>query len=195
MGNYNSRSGRGGDRYGGRGGGGRGGRDFGRGGSRGGGFGGRDSGRREMFKAVCDECGNECEVPFRPSGDKPVYCSDCFEKRQGSDGGSRKIFDGPHFQDEKRSTGGTDDRYKEQLNAINAKLDKIIRTLEPNVRVKLVSETPETDEIKEETEIAVEKEEKAAKVEKKAKKPAKKKAVAKKKSTTKKKVKKTEEKV
>lgn len=34
--------------------------------------------RREMFKAVCAECGKPCEVPFRPSGDRPVYCRDCF---------------------------------------------------------------------------------------------------------------------
>jgi CxxC-x17-CxxC domain-containing protein len=44
-------------------------------------FGGRDSGRSSMHKAICDECGKECEVPFRPTGDKPVYCSECFEKR------------------------------------------------------------------------------------------------------------------
>lgn len=34
--------------------------------------------RREMFKAICAECGKPCEVPFRPSGDRPVYCKDCF---------------------------------------------------------------------------------------------------------------------
>ena len=33
---------------------------------------------REMFKAVCAECGKETEVPFRPSEDRPVYCLDCF---------------------------------------------------------------------------------------------------------------------
>ena len=38
----------------------------------GGGFRGRDSGYREMHKAVCDECGNSCEVPFKPRGDKPI---------------------------------------------------------------------------------------------------------------------------
>lgn len=30
--------------------------------------------------AVCAECGKDCEVPFIPRGDKPVYCSDCFRK-------------------------------------------------------------------------------------------------------------------
>ncbi len=36
-------------------------------------------GRAEMFRTTCDECGDSCEVPFRPSGDKPVYCSHCFK--------------------------------------------------------------------------------------------------------------------
>ncbi len=35
-------------------------------------------GPREMFAAVCATCGKETTVPFRPSGDKPVYCRDCF---------------------------------------------------------------------------------------------------------------------
>ena len=35
-------------------------------------------GPREMHKAVCATCGAECEVPFEPRGDRPVYCSDCF---------------------------------------------------------------------------------------------------------------------
>lgn len=37
---------------------------------------------REMFTAVCDECGGEAKVPFQPNGDKPVYCSTCYEKRR-----------------------------------------------------------------------------------------------------------------
>ena len=36
--------------------------------------------RRQMFPAVCAECGKETEVPFEPRGDKPVYCSDCYRK-------------------------------------------------------------------------------------------------------------------
>jgi CxxC-x17-CxxC domain-containing protein len=35
---------------------------------------------RQMFPAVCAECGKATEVPFQPRGDKPVYCSDCFRK-------------------------------------------------------------------------------------------------------------------
>ncbi|MBT9163380.1 MAG: hypothetical protein DDT24_00287 [Chloroflexi bacterium] len=35
-------------------------------------------GPREMHKVVCAACGSECEVPFQPRGDRPVYCSACF---------------------------------------------------------------------------------------------------------------------
>ena len=36
--------------------------------------------RREMYPAVCAECGKETEVPFEPRGDKPVLCIDCYRK-------------------------------------------------------------------------------------------------------------------
>lgn len=35
---------------------------------------------REMFAAVCAECGTEAQVPFQPRNDRPVYCSTCFDK-------------------------------------------------------------------------------------------------------------------
>jgi CxxC-x17-CxxC domain-containing protein len=49
-----------------------------------GGFGGgrRSSGPREMFSATCSSCGRTCEVPFQPTGSKPVYCSDCFSSQR-----------------------------------------------------------------------------------------------------------------
>jgi len=33
---------------------------------------------REMHKATCGDCGNECEIPFKPKEDRPVYCKECF---------------------------------------------------------------------------------------------------------------------
>jgi CxxC-x17-CxxC domain-containing protein len=36
--------------------------------------------RRQMFPAVCAECGKETQVPFEPRGDRPVYCSECYQK-------------------------------------------------------------------------------------------------------------------
>jgi CxxC-x17-CxxC domain-containing protein len=48
-----------------------------------GGKGGYGDGRqREMHKAICSECKKECEVPFKPSGDRPIYCKDCYSKRK-----------------------------------------------------------------------------------------------------------------
>ena len=56
----------------------------------GGGYSSGGRGQREMFSATCSSCGKEAQVPFQPSGDKPVYCSDCFEQRRGaSRGGGR----------------------------------------------------------------------------------------------------------
>ncbi|HLY65679.1 MAG TPA: CxxC-x17-CxxC domain-containing protein [Chloroflexota bacterium] len=36
--------------------------------------------RREMHDVICAECGAETQVPFLPRNDRPVYCSDCFDK-------------------------------------------------------------------------------------------------------------------
>ncbi len=41
-----------------------------------------DRGPREMHKAVCADCNSECEVPFKPTEGKPVYCRDCFQKHR-----------------------------------------------------------------------------------------------------------------
>lgn len=75
--------------------------------------GGRNSERSEdrpMFDAVCADCGNNCKVPFRPSSDKPVFCSNCFgdKKNAGGNGGG-----------------------KDQFGELNAKLDKILKLLSP----------------------------------------------------------------
>ncbi len=57
-----------------------------RGSGDGGGYssGGYDRGPREMFSATCSSCGREAQVPFRPTGSKPVYCSDCFSTQRRS---------------------------------------------------------------------------------------------------------------
>jgi CxxC-x17-CxxC domain-containing protein len=81
----NSEGGGGSSSYGGYGAGG--GYSAGGGGGGGGGYGDsgggyRDRGPREMFAATCSSCGREAQVPFRPNGMKPVYCSDCFSNRR-----------------------------------------------------------------------------------------------------------------
>lgn len=37
-------------------------------------------GARQMYDAVCADCGKPCKVPFEPRNDRPVYCSDCFRR-------------------------------------------------------------------------------------------------------------------
>ncbi|HEU5086020.1 MAG TPA: zinc-ribbon domain containing protein [Roseiflexaceae bacterium] len=57
--------------------------------SYGGGRGSYDRGPREMHTTTCASCGREAQVPFVPRGDKPVYCSDCFQQQRASGAGSR----------------------------------------------------------------------------------------------------------
>ena len=45
---------------------------------------GGNRGAREMFSATCSSCGQEAQVPFQPSPEKPVYCSSCFQQRGGA---------------------------------------------------------------------------------------------------------------
>ena len=96
-------------------------------GGRGGGFrprfGNRDSQRPQMHRAICNKCGKGCEVPFRPSGDKPIFCSSCFENKRGSD--SRR-FEGSRNTEQPESP-----QYIEQFAALNSKLDTILKILTP----------------------------------------------------------------
>ena len=98
-----------------------GGRSFGgRDGGRGRSFGGFDRGPVEMHDATCSNCGKQCKVPFRPTGSKPVFCSDCFGKQNG---GSEGNFSS-RGRGESQSAGSSD-----ELKKINAKLDKILTVL------------------------------------------------------------------
>lgn len=120
-----------------------GGRDRGGFGRNRGGFGGRDSGRREMFSAVCSECSKECQIPFKPTSGKPVYCSECFEK-MGGERDSRRPG-----RSNFRPQGENHDQSKIQLDAINVKLDKILAMLQPKADETIKPETtPEIKEIK-----------------------------------------------
>lgn len=121
----NNRGGfRGGGRPGGnRFGGGFGGRD---GGSRGGSFrGGSDRRSFDMHEVTCDKCGKNCKVPFKPTGDKPVYCSDCFRQNEGSSP-SRNNFNSRGSSMQAQSGGAS----SQQMEQINAKLDKILLVLQ-----------------------------------------------------------------
>lgn len=76
---------------------------------------------KQMFSATCDKCARQCEVPFKPTGDKPVYCSDCFEKGGGSIN---------------RNNDKSTNQYKDQFDALNNKLDKILKILSVNVSAR-----------------------------------------------------------
>ena len=41
-------------------------------------------GERELHPITCADCGAEAMVPFKPRGDRPVYCNDCFSRNRDS---------------------------------------------------------------------------------------------------------------
>ncbi len=43
---------------------------------------GSDSRGKNFTRAICADCNKECEIPFRPSGGRPVYCRECFSKHR-----------------------------------------------------------------------------------------------------------------
>ncbi|MBU1085826.1 MAG: CxxC-x17-CxxC domain-containing protein [Candidatus Beckwithbacteria bacterium] len=87
--------------------------------------GGGDRRRAEMHDAICDECGKDCKVPFRPSGDKPIYCSDCFEKQGGRAprGSSRSSSGGAG------ASAQSIEKLNQSIEALNKKLNTIIELL------------------------------------------------------------------
>lgn len=80
---------------------------------------------RQMFDAVCDQCGNSCKVPFQPSGGKPIYCSNCFGEKKGA-GDSRG--NGP--------TRSSQPNYKQDFESLNDKLERILQLLEAQTQPK-----------------------------------------------------------
>ena len=44
---------------------------------------GTDQQGRQLYSVKCADCGEQTEVPFKPSGDRPVYCRDCYMKKKG----------------------------------------------------------------------------------------------------------------
>ena len=37
---------------------------------------------KEMYSVICEGCGIQTQIPFKPKGEKPVYCSSCFAKNK-----------------------------------------------------------------------------------------------------------------
>ena len=91
-------------------------------GSRGGSFGGRDRRELPFCDAVCAKCGKDCKVPFKPTGDKPVYCRSCFNGGD-NDGSSDRRDSGRNMAS--ASQGVT----QEQFKALSNKVDQILEIL------------------------------------------------------------------
>jgi len=144
MGNFNRGGGFGGNRGNG------GGNRFG-GGNRGGGreFRREDRGPVTMTKTTCDECKKPCEVPFRPTAGKPVYCNECFRGQSGAsqDRAPRRDFNdrpqAPRPSFTVGAEGGSD--VKKQLETLNVKLDKLIVSIENLAHAK---PAPKTEVVK-----------------------------------------------
>ena len=136
-----SRGDRGGNRFGGGGskfGGRSGGSKFGGGGFKK--FGGRDGDRPQMHRATCSECSSVCEVPFKPTGDRPVYCNQCFKKGDNTGTFTQKRSEGKGYEDRDfgRNSNGIKSsnaagnshnagaNYDQQFAILNEKLDKIL---------------------------------------------------------------------
>ena len=93
-----------------------------------------------MHKATCSECGRACEVPFRPSNGKPVFCKDCFAgKREQESRGPRPEFGdrGPKrdFNDKfaprsEFKSAPVNDEVKKQLTDIGYKLERLLASMD-----------------------------------------------------------------
>ena len=57
----------------------------------------RDDRPREMYKATCADCGNECEIPFEPKDNRPVYCRECFQDHKPQERGGSSFNRGSRF--------------------------------------------------------------------------------------------------
>jgi len=107
--------------------------------------GGRDSGRfgssdKRMHDAICDECGKSCQVPFKPTSGKPIYCSECFGKTDKGDRGDRGDRGSRRSRDDRGDKGGRDrgfDQSSKQFDIINSKLDKILESLDPAISTEV----------------------------------------------------------
>ena len=111
----------------------------------------RGSAPAQMFSATCATCHQTCEVPFRPNGEKPVYCHDCFRKTS-NDFSARpeRKFSSSNFSNAKPMMVEKDkriDELKKQLDLVNSKLDNLIEIIsgrEKSInKVKIISDGKE----------------------------------------------------
>lgn len=94
--------------------------------------------RKQMHDATCSTCGADCKVPFRPSGDRPILCSQCFEqKNEGGFSGTERRFESrdrkPSFDRKAPMVHNRPDpqiaELKGELRTMHSKLDRIMQML------------------------------------------------------------------
>ena len=106
-----------------------------------------------MHQVVCSKCGVQCQVPFKPTGEKPLYCSKCFESHtEGGD--KRKRFDSRKniSQAEKcvccektrKEQSKHYEAFDKQMQEVIERLDKIVYFLSENKREKDLKKAVQT---------------------------------------------------
>lgn len=93
-----------------------------RGGSKFGGARGNTGGGLTLFDVTCAQCGTATQVPFKPTGERPVLCRSCFNGGDGSASSAPRKSYG--------NAGSGDAAVAAELRLINEKLDKIIEALD-----------------------------------------------------------------
>jgi CxxC-x17-CxxC domain-containing protein len=85
----------------------------------------------ELFDAVCSKCGKACQVPFRPNGQKPVYCRACFGSPANAPAGKENFVrrDVPVTSFEPRNDNREIAELKQQIGAVNLKLESVLKIL------------------------------------------------------------------
>lgn len=79
---------------------------------------------RPMYRATCADCKKECELPFKPTGERPVYCKECFLHRKTSN-----------------TLTGTIDNKPKQAPPVQMVIHTAINVPEPHAKEKKVSAT------------------------------------------------------
>ena len=93
---------------------------------------GEGSGTFQKFDAICSNCGKKCQVPFRPDGQKPVYCKDCFGVPREAMAGKKKFSASPAtpFSAPSSVAGGKSIAdLTRQIAAMNTKIDTMLKIL------------------------------------------------------------------
>jgi CxxC-x17-CxxC domain-containing protein len=133
--------------------------NFNGGGNRNSGFRGNGGGRKSwgddrpkvMHSAICSECGKTCEVPFKPTGEKPVYCSDCFSsRREEGDRRPKPDFGGrtSYVSTPRQPTSAVDGETKKLLSDMVGKLDRLVSVMEKMYGGEKPAMTPVKTEVK-----------------------------------------------